>query len=77
MHRHLVPVKVSIKRRTDQWVQLNGFAFDQCGFKRLNAQAVQRWRTVQHHRMFADHLIEDIPNFGTFFFNQLFGLFHG
>ena len=38
VHGHLVTVKVSVKGRTDQRVQLDGFTFDQNRFERLNAQ---------------------------------------
>jgi len=31
VNSHLVTVKVGVKRRTDQRVQLNGFTFDQTG----------------------------------------------
>ena len=74
MNSHLVPVEVGVKRRTDERVQLNRFAFDQNRFERLDAKTVQRWRTVQHHWVFADHLIKDIPHLWTFFFDQFLGL---
>ena len=76
MNRHLVAVKVSVERRTDQRVQLNGLAFDQNRLKSLDAQAVQSWRTVEHDGMFTDHLIEDIPNFRPLLFNQFLSLFY-
>ena len=76
MNSHLVAVEVSVERGANQWVKLNGFAFDQHRLKRLNAQTVKCWRAVEHNRMFADHLVEDIPNFRLFFFNQLLGLLH-
>ena len=77
MNRHLVTIKVSVERGTDQRVQLDCFAFDQDRFERLNAQAVQGWRTVQQDRVFADHLVKNIPDFGAFFFDQFLGLLHG
>ncbi len=67
---HLVPVKVRVKRRADQRVQLNGLPFDQLGFERLDTQTVQGRRTVQEDRMFADNFFQDIPDFGAFLFNQ-------
>jgi hypothetical protein len=57
-----------------QRVQLDGLALDQHRLERLNAEAVQRRRTVEHHRVLADHLIEDIPDFRLFFLDQLLGL---
>ena len=74
---HLVAVKVSVERSTDQRVQLDCLAFDQHRLKSLNAKTVKRWRTVQQHRMLADNLIEDIPNFGLFLLNQFLGLLDG
>ena len=74
MNSHLVTVKVSVKRRADQRVKLDRFTFDQNGLERLNAKTVQRRRTVQHDRVLADNLVEDIPDFGTLFLDQLLGL---
>ena len=74
MNRHLVTVEVGIERGTDQRVQLNGFAFDQDRFERLNAQTVQSRRAVQHDRVLADDLIKDIPDLRTLFFDQFLGL---
>ena len=39
----------------------NGLAFNQHRFERLNTQAVQRRGAIQHHRMFADDILEDVP----------------
>ncbi len=74
---HLVPVKVGVKRGADQRMQLDRLAFDQDRFKGLNAKAVQRWRPVQHDRVFADHRVQNVPNLAPFFFHQLLGLFDG
>src|SRR5690606_24217672 len=49
-------------------------AFDQRGLERLDTQTVQRRCAVQENRMLADNLVEDIPNLGTFLFDQLLGL---
>ena len=51
MHGHLVAVEVGVERRTDQRMQLDGLAFDQHRLERLDAEAVQRRRAVQQHRM--------------------------
>ena len=74
MNGHLIAIKVGVKRSADQGVKLDSFAFDQDRFKRLNAQTVQRWSTVQHDGMFADNLVQDIPNFLALLFNPLLGL---
>ena len=77
MDRHLVAVKVSVKRSTNQRVKLNRLTLDQYRFKCLNAEAVQRRRAVQHHRVLTDHLVENIPNLGAFFLNQFLRLLDG
>ena len=74
---HLVTVKVSVKGRADQRVKLDRFTFDQHGLERLNAKTVKRRRAVEHDGVFTDHLIKDVPNFGTLFFDQFLRLFHG
>ena len=77
MDGHLVTVKVGVECRTDERVKLDSLAFDQDWFERLNAQTVQRWRTVQQYGMLADNLIEDVPNFLTLLFDPLLGLLQG
>jgi hypothetical protein len=66
VHGHLVAVEVGVERHADQRVQLNRLAFDQHRLESLDAETVQRRRTVQHDRMFADHLFEDVPHFRHF-----------
>ena len=47
MDCHLVTVKISIKRFTDKWRNPDGLALYQDRQKRLNAEPVQSWRTVE------------------------------
>ena len=75
MNRHLIAVKVGVKRGANQWVKLDRFAFDQGRFKRLNAKTVQCRRAVEHHRMLADHVFENIPDHRFLAFNQFFSGF--
>ena len=70
MHRHLVAVEIRVEGGADQRVKLNRLAFNQYRFKRVNAQAVQSRRAVQQHRVFANHLFQNIPNFGAFLFHH-------
>ena len=77
MNRHLVPIEVSVKCRTDQRVQLNRLAFDQHRFERLYAQTMQGRCTVEHDRVFANNLFENIPDFRTFAFHQFLGRLDG
>ena len=73
VHGHLVAVEVGVERRADERVQLDRLAFDQHRLERLDAQAVQRRRAVQQHRMLADHLFEDVPDFRALALDQALG----
>ena len=77
MNRHLVAVKVGVERGTHQGVQLNGLAFDQDRLESLNAQAVQRRRTVEQHGMLFDDLFQDIPHHRRAGFNFLLSRLDG
>ena len=77
VHGHLVAVEVGVEGRADERMQLDRLAFDQHRLERLNAEAMQGRRAVQHHRMFADHLVEDVPDFRLFLLDQLLGLLDG
>ena len=77
MNSHLVTVKVSVKRCTNQRMQLNGLAFNQHRLKCLDTQTMQGGRTVQHDRMLTNHLLQDIPDLGALAFNQTLGSLDG
>ena len=62
VHSHLVAVEVGVERRTYERMDLDGLAFDQLRLERLDTQTVQGWCTVEHHRMFGDHLFEHVPH---------------
>ncbi len=74
VHGHLVAVEVGVERRADERMQLDRLAFDQHRLEGLNPQSVQGRRAIEHDRMLADHLIEDVPNFRLLLFDQLLGL---
>ncbi len=76
VHGHLVTIEVSVERSTNQRVKLDGLAFDQLGLERLDAETVQRRRPVQQDRVLADNLVEDVPDFRLFFFDEFFGSLH-
>ena len=57
---HLVTVEVRVERGADERVDLDGLALDQLGLEGLDAEAVQRGRTVQQHRVLGDDLFEDV-----------------
>ncbi|CEG07608.1 hypothetical protein BN961_01006 [Afipia felis] len=77
VHGHLVAVEVGIERGADQRVKLDRLALDQRRLKCLDAEAVQRRRTVQEHRMLANDFVEDIPNLGTLLLDEFLRLLHG
>ena len=62
MHGHLVAVEVGVEGGADQRVDLDGLALDQHGLEGLDAEAVQRGRPVQQHRVLLDGLLEHVPH---------------
>ena len=60
--RHLVAVEVGVERVADQRVDLDGLALDQHRLERLDAQAVERRRAVEQHRVLVDDLLEHVPD---------------
>ena len=77
VHGHLVAVEVGVERGADQRVQLDRLALDQLRLEGLDAEAVERRRAVQHHRVLADHLIEDVPDLRLLLLDQLLRLLDG
>ncbi len=76
VHRHLVAVEVRVEGRADQRMKLDRLALDQDRLERLDAEAVQRRRAVQKHRMLADHLVQDVPDLRTLLLDELLRLLH-
>ncbi len=74
VHGHLVAVEIGVERGADQRVELDRLALDQHRLERLDAQAVERRRAVEQHRMLADHLVEDVPDFLALLLDPLLGL---
>jgi hypothetical protein len=52
--RHLVTVEVGIEGGANQRMKLDGLALDEDRLEGLDAQTMQRGRTVQQNRMLAD-----------------------
>ena len=77
VHRHLVAVEVGVEGRADQRMKLDRLALDQHRLEGLDAEAVERRRAVQQHRMLADHLVEDIPDLRLLLLDQLLRLLDG
>ena len=76
VHGHLVAVEVGVEGRADQRMQLDRLAFDQHRLERLDAEAVERRRAVEQHRMLADHLVEDVPDLRLLLLDELLRLLH-
>ena len=70
---HLVAVEVGVEGVADQRMQLDRLALDQHRLEGLNAQAVQRRRAVEQHRMLVDHLLEHVPDLGDHRVDHLLG----
>ena len=77
MNGHLVTVEVGIERRADHRVKLDGFAFDENGFERLDRKSVQSRGSVEHDRLALGDFVEDIPDRILLPFNELLGATHG
>ena len=75
--RHLVAVEVGVERRADERMDPDRLAFDQHRLERLDAEAMQRRRAVQQHRVLADDLLEHVPHFGTLQLDHLLRLLDG
>ena len=59
---HLVAVEVGVEGGADQRMDLERLALDEHRLERLDAQAVQRRRPVEQHRMLLDHVVEHVPH---------------
>ena len=74
VHGHLVAVEVGIECRAHERMQLDRLALDQHWLEGLNAEAMQRGRTIEQHGMLADDLVENVPDLGLLLFDQLLRL---
>src|SRR5216684_15482 len=77
VHGHLGAIKVSVERGADKRVDADGFAFDENRFERLNAQTVKRRSAIEHYRMFADAVFQDVPHDGFLLLDHFLGLLDG
>ena len=62
MDGHLVAVEVGVEGGAHQRVDLQGLALDQHRLEGLDAEAVQRWCTVEQHRVLLDDVFEHVPH---------------
>ena len=77
MNRHLISVKISVKRRAHQRVNLDGFSFHQHWLKGLNTKTVERWCAVQEYRVIFNHFFEDVPYRRLLLLDHFFCLLDG
>src|SRR4029077_9447759 len=77
VHGHLVAVEVRVERGADERVDADGFAFDENRFECLNAEAMKRRSAVEHHRMFANDVFQDVPNNSFLLLDHFLGLLDG
>jgi len=73
MHGHLVAVEVGVERRTDKRMEAYRFTFDKHREKCLDAEPVQRRRSVQEHRVVLDDRFQNVPHLGAFLFHEFLG----
>ena len=73
VNSHLVTIEISVVSSTDKRMQLDCLTLDEHRFKSLNTQSVKRGRPVQKHRMLADDLSQDIPDFSSLTLHHLLG----
>ena len=71
--RHLVAVEVGVERVADERVDLDRLALDEHRLERLDAQAVERRRAVEQHRVLVDDLLEHVPDLGDHRVDHLLG----
>ena len=76
VYGHLVTVEVGVVGRTNKRMDPNGFAFDQHRLERLDGEAVQGGRAVEHHGMAASDFFENIPNLILFAFDHFLSAAH-
>ena len=70
---HLVAVEVRVVRGADQRVEPQRAALDQDWLEGLDAQAVERGRAVEEHRMLLNDDLEGIPDLGALLIHHLLG----
>src|ERR1700722_12929511 len=77
MNGHLVAVEVRVERGADERVNSNRLTFDEDRFERLDAEAVQGRSAIEHHRMFANDVFENVPDDWILLLDHFLGLLDG
>uniref|UniRef100_A0A6J7MSC4 Unannotated protein n=1 Tax=freshwater metagenome TaxID=449393 RepID=A0A6J7MSC4_9ZZZZ len=73
VNSHLVTVEVGIEGRADERMDLDRLTLDEHRLERLNTETVKRWRTVEHHRMLLDDVLENVPHLRAAPFHHALG----
>src|SRR6266699_2019016 len=73
VHGHLIAVEVGVERGAHERMDPDRLAFHQHRLERLDAQAVQRGRAVQEHRVVLDDFFQDLVHFRGLLFDDLLG----
>src|SRR5882762_6266277 len=73
VHGHLIAVEVRVERRAHERMDPDRLAFHQHRLERLDAQAVQRRRAVQEHRVILDDFFQDLVHLRRLLFDDLLG----
>ena len=77
VHGHLVAVEVGVEGGADHGVEADGLAFDEHGLEGLDGEAVEGGCAVEHHRLAAGDLFQDVPDLGLLLLDHLLGGAHG
>ena len=70
MNSHLVTIKVSVERSTDQWMNLNSLALYKHRLKSLNTKTVKSRCPVEHNRSSINNFFKYVPDNRIFFINK-------
>ncbi len=62
VHRHLVTVKVGVKRAANQRVQTYRIAFDEDRLKRLDPKPVKCGRTIKQDGVILNNIFQNVPD---------------
>ena len=77
MDSHLVAVEVSVEGGTCQRVKLDGLTLNELRLEGLNAETVQRRRTVQQHGVALHDVLKDVVDDRLTAVDNLLGRLHG
>ncbi len=77
MYRHLITIKIGIKRTTTKWMKLNCFSFDEPWTESLNTKTMKCRSTIEKYMFTFNYLIKCIPHLSSTIFDNFLGHFRG